>query len=144
MTTTDEAWRAFGGQRQRTGRVALAAFALACDTPLVLYAIAVVALGWLSRSEVDSAELALAGAVVVLGIGTFASIWLASEFRGYRLVLTVALGWVLFWGVAAAAATWRAADIRIPESYPAAALVWHIAAALFLWSGRVAFRPVLR
>jgi len=138
MTTSDDVMRILVGRRQRTGRVATAASALAADIGLVAYAGALVVAAYVLGHPLPSSQIALALLVCALGIGAVGSVWLCSQFRGFRVVMAVTLAWVVFW----VAALWQTILPELPVAYTALVLLWHVGAAWLLWSGRRAFAPI--
>lgn len=129
--------RILAGKRQRTGRAAAAASALALDIALVLYAGALVGGAWVLGYPLPSSQFGLALLVGALGIGAEGSVWLCSQFRGFRVVMAVMIAWLVFW----VAALWQPILPGFPVGWITFYLCWHVGAVAALWSGRRAFEP---
>jgi hypothetical protein len=139
VATSEDVMRILAGRRQRTGRVAVAASVLAIDVANVLYAGALMVAASVSAHPQPSAQLvAVALAIAVLGGGAAASVWLCSQFRGFRFVMAVTLAWTAAW----TAAMWQTIDPGFPVGYTLGILGLHVWAATLLWSGRRAFAPI--
>lgn len=139
MTTADDVRRILAGRRRGADQVATAAGALAIDIVLVLYAGALVGGAWVVGYCPPPAAIGVAfvvGALVgVLGIGAVIAVWLCSEFRRFRVVMTVLVAWLVLW----VAALWQGV-VELPAGLVALHLCWHIGAVAALWSGRGAFQ----
>ena len=140
MATSEDVMRILAGRRQRTGRIVVAAGALASDVALALYVGAGLWGAWVLGFTPPPRDIPLTILVGLLGgalaIGAATSVWLCSQFRGFRFVMTVEFAWLIVW----LAALWRTLSPE-PSGWIVLFLCWHIGAVAALWSGRRAFHP---
>jgi len=137
MATSEDVRRILAGRRQRTGRVAGAAAALALDLAFVLYGAAVVGAAWLFGYPLPSDGFGLAILIAALGVGAVSGVWLCAQFSGSRVVMVVLIAWLAFW----IAAMWQPVLPAMPTAWIAGYVCGHVGAVVALWSGRRAFDP---
>jgi hypothetical protein len=97
MAPPDGVTRILTWRRQRTGRVAAAAFVLAWDVVLTLCAGAFVFGAAVLEHSLPTSGIGIAVLIWVLGIGADVGVFLSCQFRGFRLIFAVALSLNISW-----------------------------------------------